>query len=110
MTEVTEKFKLEQITVYNHYTADNKKVSGTVIVKHGRSETKMEFKLNEDDIARVFEIISDRITATMAAVSSAIIDDIRPQQLLEQQRTPQDEVTEVDLESQIPYIDNEIPF
>lgn len=71
-------FIIQSISVYN-YSANNKKLSGTCEVKHEHTEMKMTIKLDEQDIARIFEIFADRVAVTMGTAARAVYEDVMPQ-------------------------------
>jgi hypothetical protein len=74
---MTNKFIVQSISACQYY-GDNKKLSGTVTLKHEGSEMKFEVKMNEEDCARIFEIFADRIAVTMGLAAAAVLEDVRP--------------------------------
>jgi hypothetical protein len=71
------KFVLTSISVYN-YRANNENVEGTCEFKHDGTGTKMSFKLEAADIAKIFEVIAGSAARTMSVAANSMLQDMAP--------------------------------
>lgn len=112
-------FILNNISIYN-YSANNDRVVGTVEFTNGADNTKMTVKLDADDVARVFDILTDNISRTALKAAQGIMgavherariaaEQAKPVEVLEHvEDAPQHEHLQDEKESNA--VDNDGPF
>lgn len=88
------KFVLQQISVYN-YNSSNDKVKGTVKFKQSSTETEMQVNLDQEDVAKIFEVIADNIARKAAEAATSVLSDIQEmKQLTIEAKKPSEVITD----------------